>query len=165
MTEIYPRPPLTNPPPPELFAEIQGKSKLLYYDWEITQERLPHANQMYQLYDILNNRRPYGTNVTAQRWLISLAPQLGNTITEMSMTGPKEITLVRKSHVGLTSFELVTLARWINSKNFPFEFEPAPSVKRRPPGGKPATNAPQKGTSTAPVNSPKPASQAAPTKK
>jgi hypothetical protein len=132
VTEIYPRPPLTNPPPPELFAEIQSKRNLVYYDWEMSQIRLFHANVLFQLYDIVNNRRPFDTNVVAQRWINSLGPSLGNTITEATMVSAKDIAIIRKSYVGLTAFELVTLARWINSKGFPFEYEPAPMIRKRP---------------------------------
>ena len=140
---VFPMGPrLTNPPPPELFGQLKERPKLVYYDWEITQERLSHAEQMQQLWDMMNHLRFPPTNAPGQKWLLAIAPHLGNTTTEATLTSPTELTFVRKSDLGFTGIELATLARWVASAGFPWSFEqPAPtSTHTNAPGSK--TNPP-----------------------
>src|SRR6185503_20327158 len=127
---LFPKEPLVNTPPPELFEQLKGRSNLAYYDWEITEHRLIHAKQLYQLLNILNHRAGAMTNWPTQKWLTEVGPHLGNTITKATVSS-KDVSVVRKSHLGLTGFELVTLARWMESPGFPFSAEPPP--QREPP--------------------------------
>jgi hypothetical protein len=120
---------LTNPAPPGLFAQIQGRKNLAYYDWEITQERLVHARQLFQIQDMLDGRILASTNWPGHKWLLQIAPLLGNTVTEITVHSPTELSLVRRSPIGLTGFELVLLTRWLDSPGFPLKFEKPP---RRP---------------------------------
>jgi hypothetical protein len=127
MGGLFPLPPKHVPPPEELFNQIQGRTNLVYYDWEITERRLIHANQLYQLASIFDSRRTLSTNLPSQRWLSAIGPKLGNTATEITQTGPQELVLVRRSHLGFTGFELATFSIWFESPAFPFGFElPAP---------------------------------------
>ena len=130
---LFPMPRSTNPPPPELFSQLKDKPKLVYYDWEFTPERLVHAEQFQQLWDMVNNRKFPPTNAPTQKWLKAIAPQLANTITEGTLSAPKEVTIVRKSDFGLTGIELATLARWVESAGFPWSFEPAKAPSRPKP--------------------------------
>ncbi len=139
---LIPLPGRTNPPPPDLYAQFVSRDNVVYYDWELTGTRLSHARQMYQLQSILNRRQIAGTNAPVERWLLDLVPQLGNSITEVTQAAPNELLLVRKSHLGLTGFELATLGRWIESPSFPFGFDQPPLIARpNPAGGAPATKA------------------------
>jgi hypothetical protein len=123
-------------PPQELFAQIAGRDDLVVYDWESTEFRLPHWRQMYQLAEIATRRALTPTNTPAQRWQFDLATNLDDTVTELRATSPTQMTLVRKSTIGLTAFELVTLSRWIESTNFPaFGIFPPQPPPPRPPGG------------------------------
>ena len=131
--ELFPLAPHPNPAPAELMAQINGRKDLVYYDWELTQARLSHAKQFYQLFSIIMHRRGISPTAPTEKWLAALTPYLGNTVTEVSKTSPNELTLVRKSYVGLTAFELVTLARWIDSPGFPFRFEAQPTFTRQVP--------------------------------
>jgi hypothetical protein len=126
---LFPAPGPSNAAPPELFAQVIGRTNLLYYDWELTDQRLPHARHTFQLSDIIAGRRNQETNFATQRWIGELAPLLGNTITEVTLSGPKELSLVRKSDVGLTGYELALLGRWIDSPRFPFQYAPPPMLK------------------------------------
>jgi hypothetical protein len=130
-------PPLgeVTPVPDELLAQLRGRTNLIYYDWEITEERLIHAKQLYQLACMADSRYLPSTNSASKRWLAAVGPKLGNTVTEIVQSNPQELTLVRKSHLGWTGFELVTLSTWLDSPGFPFAFE-LPHI-----WGKPSTNA------------------------
>ena len=107
-----------------------GRTNLVYYDWEITGERLRHAIQLHQFYDIVNGRPFPGTNVPTQKWLHAIQPHLGNTATEVMVVSPRELLLARKSHLGFTGFELASLARWVESAGFPLRYEPPSRSKR-----------------------------------
>ena len=132
----------SNTAPAELFEQVLNRTNLLYYDWELTQERLAHGRQLFQLLDIIHYRRIQSTNVLSQRWLLDLRPLMGNTITEVTLTSPKELSFVRKSNFGFTGFELALLARWLSSPGFPLTYEPPPrldlSLTNRPAA--PSTN-------------------------
>ena len=123
---LHPPPLLTNSPPPELFAQFLGRKDLVYYDWEITTNRLQHARQTYQLLDLIQQRQLVPSNAATYKWLQAVEPLLGETVTEIAASSPKELVLRRKSHLGLTGFELATLTRWIDSPDFPLSFAPPP---------------------------------------
>ena len=145
MGGIFPLSPKHTPVPDELFAQVRGRTNLLYYDWEITEHRLNHGKQFYQLASILNSRRTPNTNTASKRWLSEIGSKLGNTATEISQAGPQELVLVRRSHVGFTGFELATLSLWLDTPGFPFEFDlpaPLPSMKSRAVTNSPAARAP-----------------------
>lgn len=130
--------PTNAPAPAQLYAQLQGRDNLAYYDWEYTQERLIHMRPLYQILDIAHRRQFVPTNAPSQLWVRAIAPYLGNTVTELTVTGPKEVTLTRKSELGLTGFELYTLMRWLESPGFPKRFDlppPAPDPRAGPPPG------------------------------
>ncbi len=104
--------------PKELLAQILGTTNLVYYDWEITGVRLPQWQEMLSLAGIFS-RNPVPTTAPGQKWLEAIKMKCGNTVTEVTLTRPDELSLVRKSNLGLTGFELVSLTRWLDSKNFP----------------------------------------------
>jgi len=123
---LFPARPHTNPPPAELFAQVTGRNNLVYYDWELSQERLPHARYTLQLLDIINGRQISPHASASQQWLTNLPPCLGNTITEVTLSSPNELSFARKSDLGFTGFELAWLARWFDSPGFPMRYEPPP---------------------------------------
>jgi hypothetical protein len=44
---------------------------------------------------------------------------LGNVITEITLSNSNRLALVRQGPVGLTGLELIALAHWLESTNFP----------------------------------------------
>lgn len=117
-----PLPGKRTPVPDQLFAQVRGRTNLLYYDWEYTQERVTHGKQFYQLACLATGRQVPSTNSTAKRWLSAITPKLTNTATEVTYVGPQEFALARKSDMGLTGFEIATLSTWIDSPGFPLDF-------------------------------------------
>ncbi len=152
----------TNSLPSDLLAQVYGNTNLLYYDWELAQERVIQWRQLFQLYEIFRLQSDShhtnlilvdaathryeladqpnftGTNYASHRWLDQVAPWLDNCVTEALATSPREITVQRKSPCGFTGFELVYLTHWIESRDFPKwgVLKPNRTVIR-PPGGKP----------------------------
>src|SRR6185503_2324109 len=83
---LFPLGPKHTPVPDELFAQVRGRTNLVYYDWEITEHRLTHGRQFFQLASILNGRAPLSTNTPSQRWFSAVGAKLGNTATEITQT-------------------------------------------------------------------------------
>jgi hypothetical protein len=118
---LFPIVPNPQPPPGELLSQLTGRDNLVAYDWEITQERIGYWRIFSQLAPIVG-RTSSATNdraalrvsyQTTERFLEYAGSNLGNTITEVVASGPNELSLTRKSHLGLSGFELVRLARWL----------------------------------------------------
>lgn len=121
------------PPPKELLEQLGERSDLVLYDWESTEFRIPSWRQIYQIAEIGTHRPLTHTNLVSQRWQYEVAPLLGDSATELRASSPSQMTLVRKSSIGLTAFELVTLSRWLDSSSFPaFGVYPAPTVRGKP---------------------------------
>lgn len=130
------------PLPAGLLGQIVGRTNLVFYSWEITAERILGVENISQLFLLLARHQQLDSKSAAGQWLATVGPGIGNTITEMTLTGPDELTLVRKSPVGLTAFELVMLANWVESPDFPlggFQLMPRPARPVRP---RPAATAP-----------------------
>jgi hypothetical protein len=120
-------------PPAELFAQFMKRDDVVLYDWEATQFRIPHWRQLYQLGELATHRPLTPPHFADQRWQTDLMNKLGESITEVRSVSPTQMTLTRKSSIGLTAFEVVTLSRWVESAGFPaFGIYP-PLPSRRPP--------------------------------
>lgn len=126
---IFPPFSRTFPVPDELYAQVRGRTNLTYYDWEDTPQRLEHGRYLFQLAALVDQRSLPATNSVSQRWLAAIRDKLGNTVTEITQTGPQELTLVRKSQVGLTGFELAAFSAWLESRGFPFRLELPPPMR------------------------------------
>ncbi len=126
---LFPLVPSTNVPPAELFAQVTGSSNLVFYDWEITEARLSQARFVSQLLPFFsaetvktnaNGTKRYSMPwMPQEKWLMAIGPKLGNTVTEITFKGPNELNVVRKSHLGLNSSELIFLSHWLATKTFP----------------------------------------------
>ncbi len=127
---IFPAALNTNPPPVELLAQFADRNNLLFYDWEITQSRLEQTRLIIQVADLIFSppkldEEANPTNMVGHTWLKAVSPMLGNTVTEITVTSPKQLTLVRKSHIGFNALELVLLTRWLDGQLAPASPKPA----------------------------------------
>lgn len=113
------RPPPGKTAPPELLSRITDSTNLVCYDWEITQSRVEHWILLSQSFRLAFKRAQLPPASAAMEWLQAIAPKLGNTVTEVYTAGKSGLRLVRKSHCGLTGFELHLLADWLESPRFP----------------------------------------------
>ena len=109
------------PAPAELFDQFRNQPDMVYYDWEITQTRLLHWNQMFALFNMISSEPQIATEVTGRLWATEVSPNLGNTITQIVRKTPSELELVRVSHIGLTGFELMLLLHWQDHPEFPLK--------------------------------------------
>lgn len=119
--------------PPELYAQILGRTNLVYYDWEITEPRVEGWLRIKDIYWMLKRYATRGTNEIGRNWLLdtNVVRHLGNSVTEVAQVSARELQARRTSAVGLTAFELVALMRWIDDPEFPRLSRPAVIVARR----------------------------------
>ena len=115
---LFPNPPRGKSLPPELFARL-AIPNLVFYHWEITDERLKMLLQPAQLALMVTRHKQLEGEAVATKWLNYVSPTLGTTTTEITQTAPNELTFVRSAPVGLTAVELFALASWLEAANFP----------------------------------------------
>lgn len=109
----------TNPPPSELLGQLTSRANLLYYDWEITQERLAQLRSVAPYFSTFLDIPTLEAGLVSSKWLEAIQPKLVNTVTEISVVSGRELKLVRSSEAGFNGLELVALAHWFESASFP----------------------------------------------
>ncbi len=152
--------------PAPLVAQVEGRADLLFYDWETTGRRWVTTNrtegfgvvlatndvgrlrqfrELAQFAALMRDRngarlptRAGGEVwVPGAAWIDAALPWLGEAVTEIRLTGPREVGLVRSSGVGLTSMELLwVLARLDDAPpSAPGARGPRPGAVERAAGG------------------------------
>ncbi len=136
----FPRPPGGRPAPEALLAQIQGRSNVVYYDWEMTRPRLM---EWQVLRGMIANRALAQSNDAVDKddleseWLGAVAPLAGNTATEITRISPNELAVLRTAPLGFTAVELVLLADWIADANTGPIHPPLPSGNMAPASAHP----------------------------
>jgi hypothetical protein len=136
----------TEPAPKELWAQFQGRSDLVYYDWEITGARLVELRTLTQVLPILQalgvgpaqntvDREAEARLNIEEQWLAGLTRMPGFTVTEVTKTGPNEVTVVRNSPLAFSSLEIVLLSHWLSDTPAgPINMSLLPQAKVSGPG-------------------------------
>ena len=102
------------PAPAELLQQL-NKKDLVYYDWEITGERLRQFIPIWQIYHMAGQKfRPVNTSASG-KFLQALKQNVGNTVTAGTLENGKRIKFVRQSHLGFNALELVAFAHLFDS--------------------------------------------------
>jgi len=92
------------------------------FDWEFTQAQLDIWFRVGQLALMIANQEQLRSDSSVGKWLQSASrvlPNGGNMFTEIAQTGPRELSLDRRSTLAFSSIELFWLANWLESPNFP----------------------------------------------
>jgi hypothetical protein len=127
---LFPLAPGKKTAPDELLEKINGRTNLVYYDWELTGPRLQHW-QMLGLMLLTRLREPTDYILDARRledkWLYALARLAGNaTTTEITRASPNELAVVRNTPLGFTGIEMFLMANWLSTAG-------SPPINPRPP--------------------------------
>jgi len=115
---FHPLPVVTNPPPAQLFAQID-KPSLVYYGWEITGEKLLQYHRLGNFFAFLFGKKQMTQETPGYQWVEAVRGLLGNGVTEIKASSDHEWKLLRKSHLGLSGLEWTLAAFWISSDRFP----------------------------------------------
>jgi hypothetical protein len=131
---IFPMSPAPKPMPPELAAQVTGRTNVVYYSWEITQGRLMQWKLLGQFLTMLKPvpvpapgvpgvpmppPMPGMASSAGAAWLDELGKELGNSVTEVTLASPTELMLTRKSHSGFTALEWLLISHWLGGAEFP----------------------------------------------
>jgi hypothetical protein len=150
---MFPLTPGTGPAPPALWEQFAGRADLVYYDWELTGPRVRYLLTATQVLPILQMlgvgpQEPiaFGTKTPAvlevesrldfqEHWLLNLTPLLANTVTEVTKTGPNELTVIRNSSFVFSSLELILLSHCLSDTPAgPLDWHLLPMAKMSGPG-------------------------------
>lgn len=107
---------------PALIERVSNRTNLVVYDWEFTQLRIDTWIRLGQLALLVSNNKQLEAEAPSLKWLLAAQKNLsngGNTSTEITQTGPRELTLKRSGPLALSSIEIFWLANWLESQNFP----------------------------------------------
>jgi|GEM_PF-4793568 len=110
---------MTNPPPAALLKEIRELDNLVFYDWELSKLKLETAKASMQILSLLSTQPFKELKSPLYAWLDSVGSQLGNTTTTVSASSNTQLHFKRRSRLGLSALEWVTLGRWLESDSFP----------------------------------------------
>jgi len=99
--------------PAELARELTSRTNLVYYDWELGFGRLPQYHPINQAIAIATDKPLPTLDAPASKWLQAAQTNLQNSVTEVTKTAPRELTLVRRSDVGMSALELFEFVQWI----------------------------------------------------
>lgn len=116
--------------PPELVGQITSRTNLLIYDWELTGPRLTQIRPVAQVLPMALNKPIPEYRDAGSQWIYSIVPKLQNAITEVAMLNPRELSLIRRSDLGFTAFELWAMTQWVAGPPTDTSAIPAP-----PPAG------------------------------
>jgi hypothetical protein len=115
------------PVPGALWDQFKDRTDMIYYDWELTGPRIIKLLSVTQMVPILKmlgigEDAPYtggktpselgvGNRLRIQEgFLVNLSSLLGNTVTEVTRSGSREVTIVRNSPFVFSSLELVLIS-------------------------------------------------------
>jgi hypothetical protein len=103
----------SNAIPAELTREVVTRTNLLYYDWELGFARLQQLRPLSQVVGMATGQPISNFTDPASKWLIAAESKFGNTITEVTKTGPREVSFVRSSDSGLSALEIFSFVQWV----------------------------------------------------
>ena len=122
--ELAPNLPKSKPLPPELYRRLETKG-LVFYHYEATGSRLAQLLYLTQLGLMTTRHQQLSADAPVSKWLDLIGtnlvanPARDHTDTEITQSGPAELTFTRKSPVIFTALEFYTLANWLEAPNFP----------------------------------------------
>ena len=115
--DVFPN--LPGPKTPEALFQQVNQENRVFYHWETTPARLKELPHLTQLALMMTQHRELDAASVANQWLNHIGPTLGDSVTEVTQTGPAELSFTRSAPAGLTSIELMALAEWLEAPNFP----------------------------------------------
>jgi hypothetical protein len=116
---LMPSPGRVAPIPSALVNELNSHPNLAYYSWEYTALRVNQTRPILQLYTVVAGEVLAVGEGASANWLNTAGPKLGNSGTEVTLTAPNELTLVRNSPFGLTAWEITMFLYWADAPDFP----------------------------------------------
>ncbi len=122
LLSLFPVTSAIQPAPAQLWSQLDGRSNMVYYDWEITGRRLQHSRLLTEMLlhrpEVAGDGTPEGL-LTRETMLGGLGAGIGKTVTVITRPAPNELSIVRTGPVGFTGFEIVLLTDWLARAGLP----------------------------------------------
>jgi hypothetical protein len=115
--------PHAKPLPPELIKEVSSKPNMVSYDWEINEARMLQWRSILRTVLMIKGRNLPTLTQPGQKWIEDTKSKFGNCATEITQTGPNELSLLRNGSLGLTGLEINLLALWLDAPDFPLSYD------------------------------------------
>jgi hypothetical protein len=103
-----------------LLQNWPAKTNLVYHDWELTGRRVEPWLYISQITRTVLRHAQMPMTTAGAAWLGNVKARLGESTTDITQTGPNQLSVDRKSTLGLTAPELHLLIDWLESPQFPF---------------------------------------------
>jgi len=122
-----------SPAPTALFEHLARGTNLVFYDWEFTGPRSYAWRAGWNVPRHILHKPRLSADTASIAFLNSLTNHPGNTVTEVRLTDTNRLTLVREGPFAFAAAELVWLAHWLESPDFPFRRRnPSRNLSRTP---------------------------------
>jgi hypothetical protein len=104
---------------PEMFPSDFNQTNLVSYDWELTGLRAEQWIYISQFMRAVAKRPQLSPEFAGLAWLKAVSELPGASISQLTWSGPNQLSFARKSSLGLTAIELLLLVEWLESPVFP----------------------------------------------
>ncbi|NOS70630.1 MAG: hypothetical protein HOP33_11960 [Verrucomicrobia bacterium] len=123
--------------PSELLYAVFSRTNLVYYDWELTKDRLEGWNGIGQILRLSTHHGRIPQNSASTIWIRAAKTNMNNAVTAVLKSDSHQLTFSRASTTGFTGIEIHFLADWLESKNFPYGFHTMLAAPEILGGGQP----------------------------
>jgi hypothetical protein len=106
-------------PPAELLQGIFNHTNEVYYGREFTAGQVEQWLYISQFIRHVSRLPQVPFDSASLLWIKAIAPKLGSSATDITQTGPAQLSFARTSGIGFTAMELNLLADWLESPRFP----------------------------------------------
>ncbi len=111
--------PTASPMSPNALQATLNRPDLVYHDSEATGMRIDQWLYMGQFVRFALHKGQLPPHSAGMLWLKAISPRLGESVTDITQTGPNQLSFTRQSTIGFTGFELNLLVDWLESPQFP----------------------------------------------
>ena len=111
--------PTASPMLPNALQATLNRPDLVYHDSEATGLRIDQWLYMGQFVRFVLHQAQLPPHSAGMLWLKAISPRLGDSVTDITQTGPDQLSFTRQSSIGFTGFELNLLVDWLESPQFP----------------------------------------------
>jgi hypothetical protein len=122
LLSLFPRLPENTPAPDELWKQINGRTNLVYYDWELTGPRMQDWRMLGRMLLTRWRESPDETedvSTVEDKWVEEMGYFAGRTVTEITRVAPNELSVVRDAPLGFTGIEMYLLSDWLSTVGCP----------------------------------------------
>ena len=110
----------SRPVPVDLLHQVNSRTNLVFYSWEITESRIRTWTYLGQLLRMICGKAQLNLGCTGMAWMQAVSAKLGNAVTVIELADQRRLSVSRTSNCGFTGLELHALIDWLEAPNFPY---------------------------------------------